>query len=161
MRTPFSVSGNLAAAVAIFFALASLGCTPNQKILESANATPEPVDAVAVNNEKPANQVEQDLQAMRNADFNFIFLFRRKDGAAMEADDKKFFNTYSPPETNRRRLSDEGRAIIIGSNYRWPAETFKLFTDRFNLEDYSKPENEIINANAADGNKNTNAKPKR
>ena len=79
----------------------------------------------------------------------------------MEADDKKFFNTYSPPETNRRRLSDEGRAIIIGSNYRWPAETFKLFTDRFNLEDYSKPENEIINANAADGNKNTNAKPKR
>ena len=161
MRTPFSVPRNLVAAVAIFIALASLGCTPNQKILESANATPEPVDSVAANSEKPANQVEQDLQAMRNADFNFIYLFRRKDGSAMDADDKKFFNANTPPETNRRKLSDEGRAIIIGSNYRWPAETFKLFTDRFNLEDYSKPENEIIKADAADGNKNTNAKPKR
>ena len=31
----------------------------------------------------------------------------------MDADDKKFFNANTPPETNRRKLSDEGRAIII------------------------------------------------
>src|SRR4051812_29263504 len=113
----------------VLFLLLISACAPNQKILESANSTPEPINAPA-NPEKPVNQVELDVQAMRNADFNFIYLFRRKDGSAMDADDKKFFNANTPPETNRRRLSDDGRAIIIGSNYRWPPETFKLFTDR-------------------------------
>lgn len=85
---------------------------------------------------------------MRNADFDFIFVFRRKDGSEMDTDDKKFFNSFTPLETNRRRLTDGGRAIIIGTNYRWTPELFKKFTERFNLEDYSKPENEIIDSNA-------------
>lgn len=137
-------------AVAVMLALAAASCTPNKQILESANAN-SPVSNTAsapAAGERPVDTVEQDIQAMRNADFNYIFLFRRKDDGAMDADDKKFFNAHTPPETNRRRLSDEGRAVIIGSNYRWDPETFKLFTERFNLEDYSKPENEIIDSGA-------------
>lgn len=136
------------------FAVFISACTPNQKIMESANLAAENTNTanVAPAVGRPLSTVEQDIQAMRNADFDFIFLFRRKDGAEMDADDKKFFNSFTPAETNRRRISDGGRAIIIGTNYRWPSELFKKFTERFSLEDYSKPENEIINSNA-----NTNA----
>jgi hypothetical protein len=129
-------------------------CTANQKILESANTSA--ANARAANTapppEKPVSSTEQDIEAMRNADFDFIFVFRRKDDGEMDADDKKFFNSFTPLETNRRRLSDNGKAVIIGTNYRWTPDLFKKFTDRFNFEDYSKPENEIINSNA-----NTNA----
>ncbi len=84
---------------------------------------------------------------MRNADFNYIYAFRRRDGAAMDADDKKFVNNYTPVETNRRRLSDDGMAIIIASNYRSLPENLKVFTDRYTFADYSKPESEIMAAN--------------
>lgn len=85
---------------------------------------------------------------MRTADFNFIYVFRRKDGKAMDANDKRFMAGNTPVETNRRRLSDDDKAIITGSNYRFPPEVMKLLTDRFAMEDYSKPESETMNANA-------------
>jgi hypothetical protein len=44
-------------------------------------------------------------------------------------------------------IEDE-RAVIIGSNYRLPPENAKALAERFVVEDYSKPENEMINANA-------------
>jgi len=133
--------------------LTALACTPNQGILKSANesATPEPPANVA-----PAvSNFESDLQSMRNADFNFIHVFRRKDGKPMDADDKRFAAGITPVETNRRKLSDDGKAIITGSNYRFPPEVMKLLTDRFSMEDFSKPLSEIMNANI-DANANAN-----
>ena len=85
---------------------------------------------------------------MKNADFNFIFVFRRKDGTVLDEDDKNYINAVTPGETNRRRLSDEGRAVIMGSNCRFPPEAMKARTDRFTLEDHSKPESEIPGGNA-------------
>jgi len=84
---------------------------------------------------------------MRNADFNYIYAFRRKDGRAMDADDKRFVNSNTPSETNRRRVSTDGKVIILGSNYRFPPEMLKNLTDRFIFEDYSKPDSEIMQAN--------------
>lgn len=126
-------------------AFAALACTPNQNILKSANesATPEaPAKVVPA-----ASGFETDLQSMRNADFNFIHVFRRKDGLPMDADDKRFVSGITPIETNRRKLSDDGKAIITGSNYRFPPEVMKQLTDRFSMEDFSKPESEILAAN--------------
>ncbi len=85
---------------------------------------------------------------MRNADFNFIHVFRRKDGKIMDVDDKRFVSGITPVETNRRQLSDDGKAIITGSNYKFPPEVMKPLTDRFTMEDYSKPESEIMAANS-------------
>ena len=137
--------------------MALTACGPNQRILESSNAhsntlsdTGTPVRA-ADNAVNLAPTIQHDIDAMKTADFNFIFVFRRKDGGVIDSDDKQFVNQYTPTETNRRILSDGGRAIIMGANYRWPPETIKLFSERFEIEDHSKPESEMIkpNSNAA------------
>ena len=129
-----------------FILLVTVGCTPNQSILNSANESAAP--QVSANVVPAAGNLESDLQSMRNADFNFIHLFRRKDGKAMAADDKRFVSGITPVETNRRQLSDDGKAIITGSNYKFPPDVMKLLTDRFIMEDYSKPESEIMAANS-------------
>ena len=130
----------------ILLIFAAISCTPNQSILNSANesATPQsPANVVAT-----VSTFENDLQSMRDADFSYIHVFRRKDGKAMDADDKRFVSGITPVETNRRQLSDDGKAISTGSNYKFPSEIMKLLTDRFIMEDYSKPESEIMAANS-------------
>jgi len=120
------------------------GCSPNPRILNSAPDTPVPIlNAVTI-----VDTFENDIQSMRNADFHYIYAFRRKDGATMDAEDKRFINSHTPAETNRKRLSDDGKVIIIASNYRSLPENIKVFTDRFAFADFLKPKSEIIAVNA-------------
>lgn len=84
---------------------------------------------------------------MQTADFNFIYIFRRKDGAVLDAADKKTASDNLPPEINRRKVIEDGKAVIIGSNYRLPPENFKVLESRFAIEDHSKPISEMTNAN--------------
>jgi len=140
-------------AISIILAAAAAACTPNQRIMNSAAPTPAPPP---VSIPAAASSFESDLQAMRNADFKFILVFRRRDDAAMDAEDKTFVNANTPPDVNRRRLSDDGKAIIIGSNFPFLPGTIANLTDRFVMEDHSKPDagplemdrNANVNANA-------------
>ena len=128
---------------AMFFS----ACTPNQRIINSANERPPEPDSV----QRPANnsptRIETDIAAMKTADFNFIHIFRRKDGAPLDADDRSYMSLTIPSEVNRRKISDEGRALIIGSNFRIPPEVMNVLKERFAFEDHSKPESEIMPAN--------------
>lgn len=113
-------------------------CTPNRRIMDEGAKTPEPII------EKPAlPPFEADVEAMRTADFNYIYVFRRGDGGVLTDEDKAYISSYSPLETNRRKLSDSGKAVILGSNFRFPAEILKTLTERFELTDFSKSESEI------------------
>ena len=124
------------------------GCKPNQRIVESsAEKERETAPAERPSTPEPVG-VEADVAAMRTADFNFIYVFRRKDGGVLDSDDRSFMNANTPYEINRRKLADGGRALIVGSNYRFPAENFKAMKERFAFEDLSKPESEIMPANA-------------
>jgi hypothetical protein len=124
-------------------------CTPNQRIVNSsteqwsntnASGGPTPVK----------NPFEQDLESMRTADFIFIYILRRKDGAPLDADDKRFASLVIPGEMNRRSVSDEGKAIIIGSNFKMPEDTYKVIAERFALEDLSRPDPATKNTNIAE-----------
>jgi len=84
---------------------------------------------------------------MQTADFNFVYVFRRTDGGEIDADDRAFMSANIPYEINRKKISDGGRALVIGSNFRLPAENFKALRDRFAFEDYSKRESEIMPSN--------------
>lgn len=119
-------------------------CGPNRRIMDSAKPTPAPPAA----NATPMSELERDLQTMRTADFNFVHVFRRNDGAELDAEDKKFMNANMPAEINRRVISDRGRALITGSNFRFPAENFKNLTERFSFEDFSRSESKIKGANS-------------
>src|SRR5687768_5307642 len=112
------------------------GCGPNQRILESSNNT-SAADASSPSTQIPSTvpSFEQDLNAMRTADFKFIVVFRRKDKAALDASDKELLSNTAT-QANRRRLSDEGRAVIIGSNFPFPAGEFEALNERFTMENY-------------------------
>ena len=84
---------------------------------------------------------------MKTADFSFIYIFRRKDGRELDADDRSYLGVTIPSEMNRRKISDGGRAVIVGSNFRIPAEIMNILKERFAFEDHSKPESEIMPAN--------------
>lgn len=134
-------------------AAAAVGCTPNQRIINSSNERPpEPSSVQRSATSEPA-RIEDDIAAMKTADFNFIYVFRRKDGAELQPDDRTFMSANTPYEINRRKISDGGRALVIGSNFRLPPENFKAMKDRFAFEDFSKPESEIIGGHA-----NTNSR---
>ena len=120
------------------------GCA-NQQILRSA-ATPTPDAGTAA--ATPVAALDQEINAMRTADFNFIYVFRRKDGAVLDPADKKAASDNIPPEINRRKVIEEGKAVIIGSNYILPPANFKVLSSRFLVEDYSKPISEMTNGNA-------------
>jgi hypothetical protein len=123
-------------------------CTPNQRIINSsAGKEKELAPAERPSTPEPVG-IEADIAAMRTADFNFIYAFRRKDGGVLDSDDRSFMNANTPYEINRKKLADGGRALIVGTNFRFPTENFTVMKQRFAFEDFSKPESEIMSANA-------------
>lgn len=139
--------------IAIFsFALFALACGPNERIMNSAQEAANESEALNRNVAlKPkAGTLERDLQAMRDADFNFIYVFKRKDGGVLDAEDKRFVAERTPPEINRRRVGDTEKWIILGSNFRLEQKVLDEMKERFDFEDHSKPASELpTNANAA------------
>lgn len=125
----------------VFFGIAAaivslaISCTPNKRIMESSAERSQPTPA-----ERPTEIVrgfEQDVESMRTADFIFIYVFRRKDGGSLDSDDKRFASQSIPQEMNRREISDSGKAIIVGSNFRIPEANIKVLSERFVFEDLS------------------------
>lgn len=109
------------------------GCACNYKPLaenrKTANAAP-PVENIKTD-------FENDLETMRTANFEYVFVFRRKDGAAFDAEDKKYLRENAPSETNRFISTDGGRAFIAGSKFKFPPENIEVLQVRFNIENYS------------------------
>ena len=99
----------------------------------------------AAQNDVPV--LERDLQTMRDADFDFVYLFRRKDGAALDSEDKKYLKANSPVSTNRFILTDENKAVIAGSSYKFEPENLDNLQKRFAVENLSKPESQQQTAN--------------
>lgn len=122
------------------FVVLGASCGPNQRILESANENQASNDgplARDANSAPSISSFEQDLNAMRTADFKFIVVFRRKDGQPLDAADRELVSRVGS-QANRRRLSDEGKAVIIGSNFPFTSGEFDGLKVRFKMENYSK-----------------------
>lgn len=87
--------------------------------------------------EEKQSSFERDLETMRTANFEYIFVFRRKDGGAFDDEDRKYLRANRPPEANRFVSSDDGKAFIAGSKFKFPTESLEALQVRFNVEDYS------------------------
>ena len=102
---------------------------------DSENRTAQPV---ATGTPVPqVSDLEADLRSMQDAQFVFVYVLRRKDGAPLDPDDRRYAGQTIPPEMNRRVVSDQGRAIVVGSNFIIPPEIQKLLAERFAFEDRS------------------------
>lgn len=61
----------------------------------------------------------------------------------MTPEDKKFVKNNSHFGTNRFTLSDDETTIFAGSNYEFNPDGLAALEDRFELGDYSKPQDQI------------------
>ena len=118
--------------------LITLGCGPNQRIIDSGRENP-PLDRANANVAPAKSSFDSDIESMRTADFYNIYVFRRKDSAPLHGEDKAFLAANLPGEVNRRILSDEGKALIAGSNFKLPDDTWLKLKERFAFEDFSTP----------------------
>lgn len=139
MRIDLGIAVTALAAV-IFLA----ACGPHPRFANTNANSPE-----AANTRPQRTQIERDIESMRTADFEFVYVFRRKDGGVLDEADRRYLNEQKPPEINRVKLSDEGRVVIFGSNFRLPEPQLKALKERFAFEDLSRPRPEPPpNANA-------------
>ncbi|MCY7375772.1 MAG: hypothetical protein LH472_07350 [Pyrinomonadaceae bacterium] len=86
--------------------------------------------------ENKQSAFESDLQTLKTANLKYILVFRRTDGGAFDGEDRKYLKT-NLPTTNRVILTDESRAFIVGSNYKFPPENLEVLRLRFKVEDFS------------------------
>lgn len=126
-------------------ALASFSCA-NQTIINSSQPKSTPIPP----SEQPKDSFERALKGVQSGNFTYIFVLRRKDGGVFQGEDSKFIRANTPPGTNQFVLTDEDKTIIIGSNFPFSPENLEALRERFNVEDYSKPEAGQSNANNSD-----------
>lgn len=110
----------------------NFGCNYNSFEKSNVNAAP-------INAENKQAAFEADLQTLKTANLKYIFVFRRTDGGAFDGEDRRYLRA-NLPTTNRVILTDENRAFIVGSNYKFPPENLEVLRLRFNVEDYSAAE---------------------
>jgi len=126
----------LALIVLCCVSLASFACT-NQRLLKSNK------NVSMTSAENKQTSFESDLETMKIANFDYIFVFRRKDGGAFDGEDRKYLRSNSPAQINRFVLTDDGKAFIAGSKYIFPMENLETLRMRFNVEDYSAVKEEL------------------
>ncbi|MGB7070825.1 MAG: hypothetical protein WBD22_15140 [Pyrinomonadaceae bacterium] len=135
MKTPTSTrSGAVAVAIVCSIGVAT-ACGPNQGILKS-NIAADGSDAVA-NTTTTLTTFEKDLEAMRTANFDALYVFRRRDGLAMDSADRGIFREHTST-ANRRMVSDDGKAVIVGTNYPIPAESLAVLGGQYAMENHSR-----------------------
>ncbi len=116
----------------ILLILPGFACV-NQSLLKNNK------NVAAVIEENNLSDYERDLQTMKTANFDYIFVFRRKDGNVFDGEDKKYVKANSPGGTNRFILTDKDKAVIAGSRYIFSPENLEALRNRFLVEDFSKP----------------------
>jgi len=139
--------------------LLNFGCQPNKTILKDVPPPPTPMETVEIKK----TSLEEDLREMETAGFNYVLVFRRKDGGVFDKEDQKYLRDNTPIETNRWRKTSDGKAFIAGSGFGFSPEQMDALRDRFIVEDFSKPEikeaaNKAANANTANINKSNTSR---
>jgi hypothetical protein len=135
------LSGILIFAAAIF----STACGPNEAILNSNSAAVNTNANAAAVKKDP---IDEEVENMQTASFDFIFVVTRKDGAAMSPDDKAFVRNMTS-NANRRSLTSDNKAIVIGSNAPPSADFIGKMSVRFDVKNLSRLPLENTNANGS------------
>ena len=127
----------------IGLALLLAACGANENVLNSGKETPLPVNAA------PAKRtVENEVDAMLTAGFSNIYVVRRKDGAPLEVNDRGIIK-MGTADANRRVASEDGMAVVIGTNAPLPPDRLAPLTKQFAVEDRTAGVPANTNTNSA------------
>ena len=103
---------------------------------KSASADETPDTSTYRPESTPATQFERDLKYERDAHFQHLWIFSRKDGKALTKDDSAILRTNAPKVVDWV-VTDEGRKVIAGSNFDIDLANMTTLQKRFKTEDYS------------------------
>jgi hypothetical protein len=84
----------------------------------------------------PATQFERDLKYIRDGHFTYVWVFSRKDGKELTAEDSEALRTNAPKVVDWV-TTDEKKKVIAGSNFPLEPAQMTALQKRFNIEDYS------------------------
>jgi hypothetical protein len=79
---------------------------------------------------------EKDLQYIRNGQYNYVWVFSRKDGKPLDREDSAFLRTNAPQVVDWV-TTDEGKKVIGGTNFNLEEGNLELLKKRFVTEDYT------------------------
>lgn len=111
----------------------SASCGANEGILKSGRETPQ--NAVK---ESVVDSFEKDVASMKEVGFRWIYVYRRKDGGVLDKEDRAFIRQHTD-QANRKVLTDNGKAVLVGSNYFFGDNEVVALSDRFDVTDMSPP----------------------
>lgn len=140
---------------AILAALFNFACEPSPSMMGNSNTPSHSSEAEQTDNN--LTSLERELRDMRAADFQFIYVLKRRDGGVFDKEDKFYLKDNRPAEINRVSATDDEKAFVIGSNYDFPPENMENLRKRFVIENFSKP---IAAPSPAANNNNNQARNK-
>ena len=116
----------------ILLALVLVGCG-GSKTDTNTTASASPAPSVQ---STPQTEFEKDLQFIRNGQYSYVWIFSRKDGKPLDADDSNFLRTNAPQVVDWVK-TDQGKKVIAGTNFNLEEGNMSLLKKRFVVEDYT------------------------
>lgn len=116
----------------ILLALVLVGCG-GSKTDTNTTASASPAPSVQ---STPQTEFEKDLQFIRNGQYSYVWIFSRKDGKPLDADDSNFLRTKAPQVVDWVK-TDQGKKVIAGTNFNLEEGNMSLLKKRFVVDDYT------------------------
>lgn len=85
----------------------------------------------------PATEFEQKLKFVRDARFQFVWVFSRLDGKEFTPEDSRLLKTNAPKVVDWVGMDDK-KKFIAGSNFPIEAKARAVLQKRYKIEDYSE-----------------------
>ena len=118
--------------IAVVAATTACGGARSSSNTNTASA-PVPSPSVQVS---PLTGFEKDLQFIRNGQYSYVYVFSRKDGKPLDAQDSAFLRTNAPQVVDWV-TTDEGKKVIGGTNFNLEEGNMEKLKARFIVEDYT------------------------
>ena len=131
MRSGFSIRAFTMILTATLLSSAFSGCKRNNSVEDETPDTstyrPEAT---------PATEFEQKLKVVRDAHFQYVWIFSRIDGRAFTPDDSQVLHTNAAQVVDLVVMDDK-KKFIAGSNFPIDPPKLAVLQKRFKIEDYS------------------------
>jgi hypothetical protein len=101
------------------------------------NAGCDPRGAKTANASPPKSDFERSLDTVRRGQYVKIYVIRRKDGEALQPDDKAYLRASTPMETGMWIVTEDNRTAIAGAGFEFEPKHLDALSKRFTVEDYT------------------------
>ncbi|MFV0388707.1 MAG: hypothetical protein ACK5NT_08120 [Pyrinomonadaceae bacterium] len=118
-----------------------------------SGSSPESNQSPAPSPTVKKSESEEILQSFATANFDYIYEIRSKSGEALTSEDIKYISERTT-QVNRRRKTDDNKAVFIGTNFDLDSTTLVDFKQRFDFDDHSRSAAEIEARKKAKQNSN-------